>query len=72
MSHYGYLRTIQWYNDLGKHYHEFQRHLDRLNGDGSWMGVRLLSFRCTLLTTSQSAFQARTEAAINAVKVRPL
>ena len=40
MSHYGYLRTIQTFNDLGKHTYELQRHLDRLNGDNSWMGVR--------------------------------
>jgi len=39
MSHYGYLRTIQSYNDLGKRVDELQRHLDMLNGDGSWMGV---------------------------------
>jgi ubiquitin conjugation factor E4 B len=53
MSHYGYLRTIQSYNDLGKHHSEMQRHLDMVNGDGSWMG---------------SPLQARTEATINAVK----
>jgi ubiquitin conjugation factor E4 B len=53
MCHYGYLRTIQSFNDLGKHTHDLQRHLDRLNGDGSWMG---------------SPLQARTEAAIKQVK----
>ncbi|KAF8195457.1 ubiquitin elongating factor core-domain-containing protein [Pholiota molesta] len=53
MSHYGYLRTIQTYNDLGKHRDELQRHLDMLNGNGSWMGTIM---------------QARTEAAINHVK----
>ncbi|KAF8964409.1 ubiquitin elongating factor core-domain-containing protein [Flammula alnicola] len=53
MSHYGYLRTIQTYNDLSKHIDELQRHLDMLNGDGSWMG---------------SPLQARTEAAIKHVK----
>jgi Ubiquitin elongating factor core len=40
MSHYGYLRTIQTYTDLQKHVDDIQRHLDYLNGDGSWMGVR--------------------------------
>jgi ubiquitin conjugation factor E4 B len=39
MSHYGYLRTIQTYNDLAKHLDDLQRHLDLLNGDNSWMGV---------------------------------
>ena len=41
MSHYGYLRTIQTFNDLAKHLEDIQRHLDFINGDGSWMGVRL-------------------------------
>ncbi|KAF8903108.1 ubiquitin elongating factor core-domain-containing protein [Gymnopilus junonius] len=53
MSHYGYLRSIQTYNDLAKHIEELQRHLDMLNGDGSWMN---------------SPLRIRTEAAINHVK----
>ncbi|KAH7922937.1 hypothetical protein BV22DRAFT_1036932 [Leucogyrophana mollusca] len=53
MSHYGYLRTIQTYEDFAKHVDELQRHSEMLNGDGSWMGT---------------PFQARTEAAINQVK----
>jgi ubiquitin conjugation factor E4 B len=40
MSHYGYLRTIQSFSDFGKTTQELQRHLERLQGDGSWMGVR--------------------------------
>jgi ubiquitin conjugation factor E4 B len=45
MSHYGILRTISTYSDLAKHLEEMQRHLDILQGDGSWMGVRnLLDF----------------------------
>ncbi len=39
MSHYGYQRTIQSYTGLGKTTEDMQRHLDYLNGDGSWMGV---------------------------------
>lgn len=39
MSHFGYLKTIQGYNDLAKHIDEMQRHLDFINGDGSWIGV---------------------------------
>ncbi|KAJ7044177.1 ubiquitin conjugation factor E4 [Mycena alexandri] len=54
MSHYGILRTISTYSDLAKHTEDMQRHLDMLNGDGSWMG---------------SPLQARTEQAINTVKV---
>ncbi|EGN98229.1 hypothetical protein SERLA73DRAFT_109617 [Serpula lacrymans var. lacrymans S7.3] len=53
LSHYGYLKTIQTYEDFAKHVDELQRHLDMISGDGSWMG---------------SPFQARTEAAINQVK----
>ncbi|KAF9533152.1 ubiquitin elongating factor core-domain-containing protein [Crepidotus variabilis] len=53
MTHYGYLKTISSYNDLNKHLEDIQRHLDFINGDGSWMG---------------SPMQARTEAAINKLK----
>ncbi|KAJ7672776.1 ubiquitin elongating factor core-domain-containing protein [Mycena rosella] len=54
MSHYGILHTISTYSDLAKHLDEMQRHVDMLNGDGSWMG---------------SPMQARTEQAINTTKV---
>ncbi|KAK7048400.1 U-box domain-containing protein [Favolaschia claudopus] len=54
MSHYGILRTISTYNDLAKHLDDMQRHVDMLQGDGSWMG---------------SPLQARTEQAINTVKM---
>ncbi|KAF5382739.1 hypothetical protein D9615_002873 [Tricholomella constricta] len=53
MSHYGYLKTIQTYNNLAKHIEDLQRHLDMVNGDGSWMG---------------SPMQGRVQAAINQVK----
>lgn len=39
MSHFGFLRTIQTYNNMGKHIDDLQRQLDMINGDGSWMGV---------------------------------
>ncbi|KAJ8523244.1 hypothetical protein ONZ45_g319 [Pleurotus djamor] len=39
MSHYGYLKTISTYNDLAKDVEGIQRHIDMLNGDGSWMGT---------------------------------
>ncbi|KAG6890617.1 hypothetical protein C0995_006593 [Termitomyces sp. Mi166 len=53
MSHYGYLKTIQTFNNLAKHLEDLKRHLEYINGDGSWMG---------------SPMQARVEAAINQVK----
>ncbi|KAJ7644172.1 ubiquitin elongating factor core-domain-containing protein [Roridomyces roridus] len=53
LSHYGILHTITSFLDLAKHVDEIQRHLDLLNGDGSWMGTPM---------------QGRTEAAINATK----
>ncbi|KAG6900051.1 hypothetical protein C0993_003682 [Termitomyces sp. T159_Od127] len=53
MSHYGYLKTIQTFNNLAKHLEDLKRHLEYINGDGSWMG---------------SPLQARVEAAINQVK----
>ncbi|KAE9400507.1 hypothetical protein BT96DRAFT_965352 [Gymnopus androsaceus JB14] len=53
MSHYGYQKTISSYNDLAKHLDDIQRHVDFLNGDGSWMG---------------SPMQGRVQAAINNVK----
>ncbi|KAK1229888.1 Ubiquitin conjugation factor E4 [Marasmius sp. AFHP31] len=54
MSHYGYQKTISSFMDLGKHLDDIQRHLDFLQGDGSWM---------------TGPMRARTEAAINAVKL---
>ncbi|KAF8631028.1 hypothetical protein AX15_002639 [Amanita polypyramis BW_CC] len=53
-SHFGYLKTISTYNNLGKLLEDIQRHLGWLQGDGSWMG---------------SPLQARTEAAIRQVKL---
>ena len=49
MSHYGYLQTIQNYNNLAKHNDDLQRHLDMLNGDGSWMGVLVIFYDSSLL-----------------------
>lgn len=45
MSHYGILHTISTYSDLAKHLEDMQRHLDMLQGDGSWMGVSIFSTR---------------------------
>ncbi|KAI6042671.1 ubiquitin elongating factor core-domain-containing protein [Pisolithus marmoratus] len=54
MAHYGYLRTIQTYEDFGKHLDDLQRHHDMINGDRSWVGT---------------PFQARTEATIKQCKL---
>ncbi|KZT09134.1 uncharacterized protein LAESUDRAFT_801836 [Laetiporus sulphureus 93-53] len=53
MNHYGYQKTISTFEDLARQYDEMNRHLEMLEGDGSWRG---------------SPLQARTEHAINAVK----
>ncbi|KAJ3770697.1 ubiquitin conjugation factor E4 [Lentinula raphanica] len=53
MSHYGYQKTISNFNDLEKHMEDIERHLNFLNGDGSWMGT---------------PFQARIQASINNIK----
>ena len=42
MSHYGLLKTVDSYNEMHKHISEYQRQLDQIQGDGSWMGVRAL------------------------------
>ncbi|KAG1809022.1 ubiquitin elongating factor core-domain-containing protein [Suillus variegatus] len=39
LGHYGYIRTIQVYEDLGKTLDDYQRHHDMVTGDGSWMGT---------------------------------
>jgi len=74
MSHFGYLRTISNFEELSKHTEDMQRHLDILNGDGSWMGVSCSSsaghYNFTDTIHEQTPFQARTEAAINQVKVK--
>ena len=44
LGHYGYMRAIQIYENLGKTLDDYQRHHDMLRGDGSWMGVRTFPF----------------------------
>lgn len=41
MCHFGYIKTISTYNDLGRALEDIERHLEWLQGDGSWMGVSL-------------------------------
>ncbi|GJE98441.1 Ubiquitin conjugation factor E4 [Phanerochaete sordida] len=53
MNHYGYHKTITSFEELARQYDEMQRHLEQLEGDGSWRTTPL---------------RARMEAAINAVK----
>lgn len=44
MSHFGYIKTISTYNDLGRVLEDIERHLEWLQGDGSWMGVSLTMY----------------------------
>ncbi|KAH9947558.1 ubiquitin elongating factor core-domain-containing protein [Amylocystis lapponica] len=53
MNHYGYQKTISTFEELARQYDDMSRHLEMLNGDGSWRGT---------------PFQARTETAIKAVE----
>ncbi|KAL1722762.1 ubiquitin elongating factor core-domain-containing protein [Schizophyllum commune] len=39
MCHYGLLKTVDSYNEMHKHISEYQRQLDQIQGDGSWMGT---------------------------------
>lgn len=40
INHYGLIRTIQEHDDLGKELDQIQRHLDIINADTTWQGVR--------------------------------
>ncbi|OBZ71580.1 Ubiquitin conjugation factor E4 [Grifola frondosa] len=53
INHIGQQKIATNLDELARQYDELRRHLDMLNGDGSWRGT---------------PFQARTENAINAVK----
>ncbi|KAH9936359.1 ubiquitin elongating factor core-domain-containing protein [Fomitopsis serialis] len=53
VNHYGYQKTISTFEDLARQYDEMNRHLEMLEGDGSWRG---------------SPLQARVEHSLNAVK----
>ncbi|OCH84192.1 ubiquitin conjugation factor E4 [Obba rivulosa] len=53
MNHYGYQKTIDNFEELAKQYDEMNRHLEMLQGDGSWRGT---------------IAAPRTEAAIKAVQ----
>lgn len=44
LNHYGYQKTINSFEDLGKHLNEMQTQLDMLEGDGSWRNVRRLLY----------------------------
>ncbi|KAG6909123.1 hypothetical protein DXG01_001875 [Tephrocybe rancida] len=58
MSHYGYLKTIQTFNNLAKHLEDLKRHLEQISGDGSWMGA----------SGARLLVKSRVEAAINQIK----
>ncbi|KAI0043444.1 hypothetical protein FA95DRAFT_1563296 [Auriscalpium vulgare] len=52
-NHYGFQKTIQSFDELSKQLDDAKKHLERINGDQSWVG---------------GPFQARMEAAIKQVK----
>ena len=39
MNHYGYQKTISVVEELAKQYDELVRHMEVVEGDGSWRGV---------------------------------
>jgi hypothetical protein len=39
MNHYGYRKTITTFEDLARQHDEMSRHLEQLQGDGSWQTV---------------------------------
>jgi ubiquitin conjugation factor E4 B len=43
MSHYGYLKTVDSYNQLSRHADDTQRHLDSIEQERSWVGVNLIA-----------------------------
>jgi ubiquitin conjugation factor E4 B len=44
MGHLGVQQTTNRYEDALKHYDEIRQHLETLQGDNSWMGVRHIPF----------------------------
>ena len=42
LNHYGPVRTIQEHDQLGKELDHMQRHLDAINADTTWQGVRVI------------------------------
>ena len=72
MNHYGYNKTITTYEDLSRQHDDMTRHLEQLEGDGSWRTVSSSTHninRVLIVKSLQSPLRARVEAAINAVKV---
>lgn len=39
MNHIGYQKTIGTFDETLRHYDELERHLEMVNGDGSWRNV---------------------------------
>lgn len=39
MNHYGYRKTITTFEELARQHDEMTRHLEQLEGDGSWRTV---------------------------------
>ena len=43
MNHYGYSKTITTFEDLARQHDDMNRHVEQLEGDGSWRSVRASS-----------------------------
>lgn len=73
VNHIGQMKLVNNVEDLNRQYDDIRRHLDVLQSDQSWRGVRLPTIYLQMVETlkfgCQTPFQARTEAAINAGKV---
>lgn len=52
-GHYGVQQTFNRFEEALKQYHEMKEHLQMLQGDGSWMGVRALFTGCVIITLTR-------------------
>ena len=75
-NHIGQLKLVNNIEELLRQYDDVRRHLEVLQSDQSWRGVRYSDSVCMRVAGShmltrpdQTPYQARTEAAINAGKV---
>ena len=75
-NHIGQLKLVNNIEELLRQYDDVRRHLEVLQSDQSWRGVRYLDLsRMRIIQTRmltrphKTPYQARTEAAINAGKV---
>lgn len=45
MNHYGLQKSISSFDDLARDHSELARHIEQLEGDGSWRGVSQVLMR---------------------------